>query len=965
MKQLLMSWQYVRLLVVTLGVVLLVVLSSVFVLLTQAQARQVDALANSARTLPHRPARALASSPVATEFPATMVQNFEGAWPAEGWTIQDFGTSGGEYLLGKRDCNPESGSYAGWIVGGGADGTNLPCDADYPDDVYSVAVYGPFDLTNAADSTVTFSFIGASELDVDGLFIGASLDDYNYCGVTYSGDYTDGYVQDMVDLSDLNCSGQPPSLLGYTNVTIAVFFFSDYSITDIGFTIDNLALTTLENAPPTATETLTETPTATSTDVPNGPTHTPTDTPSGSTYTPTSTPTETPTNTPTSTPTSTPTNVPTTSLNLTVGGIDPGQAVQTANGSVPLVAGRPAIVRVTVNVQSSSEPVLGVTAKLHAMRNGVELANSPLSPFNNGGSIAAPLTPNRENFGDTLNFQMPADWSNGGPLVIWVEVNPNRTVEENNYNDNRSAERTLNFINVPTLQIMLIPVAYQPNGQGLIMRPDLTQNNQGLTNLQNLYPVANVQTTLHNEYLFTGVLNGNGWSQLLNQLTAIRNRELGGAASTSKVVYYGVVPQAAVAGLTSFTAGIGWVGGNILTSVGLEQSVGVAAHEVGHNLGLNHAPCGVSGDPNYPFADGSIGDVGVDAYLRQFHSSADKDFMSYCQPIWVSTYHYNKMLQVLAAPATAAVQAPALASGLLIAGSILSDTVSGQLSASVPISTTQTESAGGVGAYRIEIRDANGVVQYSHAFTPAAIDTHSDAPNYGFSFVAPLIANLGRIQLWKENTLLTEQIAAPVPPDLTASLIEAPNTITVNWQTTSPDGTPVTVALRYSADNGLSWRVLAPNLTGASFTIDKRNLPGSSSGQLEVIAGNTTKARTMTLSIGTIANKAPVVSIAGSAAIQQYKQQPLLLQAVALDIEDGYLQGNRLVWTDENKQVLGMGETLSLPAGLPLGAHTLTLTATDSAGAQAVDTVQVTVILPPPASLGKSHSLYLPLIQHR
>ncbi|MFN8443981.1 MAG: M66 family metalloprotease [Caldilineaceae bacterium] len=511
---------------------------------------------------------------------------------------------------------------------------------------------------------------------------------------------------------------------------------------------------------------------------------------------------------------------------------------------------------------------------------------------------------------------------------------------------------------------MLIPVAYQPNGQGAIMRPDLAQNNQGLTNLQNLYPVANVQTTLHSEYLFTGVLSGNGWSQLLNQLTAIRNRELGGAASTSKVVYYGIVPQAAVAGLTSFTAGIGWVGGNILTSAGLEQSVGVAAHEVGHNLGLNHAPCGVSGDPDYPFADARIGDVGVDVYLRQFHSSADKDFMSYCQPIWVSAYHYNKMLQVLAQPALVARPSSALASGLLIAGSILSNTVSGQLSASVPISTTQTEAAGGAGAYRVELRDANGVVQYSHAFTPAAVDTHTAVPDYGFSFVAPLIANLGRIQLWKGNTLLTEQIAALVPPELTASLSEATNSITVNWQTSSPDGTPVTVALRYSADNGLSWRVLALNLTGTSFTIDKRNLPAGSSGQLEVIAGNTTKTRTKALPIGAIANKAPVVSIAGPGAIQQYKRQPLLLQAVALDIEDGYLQGNRLVWTDEHGQVLGVGETLSLPTGLTLGAHTLTLTATDSAGAHSVDTVQVTVTLPQPGSLGKSHSVYLPLIQH-
>jgi len=338
--------------------------------------------------------------------------------------------------------------------------------------------------------------------------------------------------------------------------------------------------------------------------------------------------------------------------------------------------------------------------------------------------------------------------------------------------------------------------------------------------------------------------------------------------------------------------------------------------------------------------------------------------MSYCQPIWVSAYHYNKMLQVLAQP-PAVMQSAAVGEGLLIAGNILSDTVSAQLSQSVPLSTTQTEPAGGVGAYRIDLRDTNGVVQYSHAFTPAEIDTHTSAPNYGFSFIVPQIANLGRIQLWKSSTLIAEQIASLVQPDVTAAAVDSPNAITVNWQASSSDNAPVTVALRYSADNGLSWRVLAVNLTGTSFTIDKRNLPGGSNGRLEVIAGNTTKTRTFVLNTGTIDNKAPVVSIAGSATIQQYKNQPLLLQAVALDIEDGYLQGNSLVWTDEKGKVLGMGETLSLPTGLSLGAHTLTLTATDSAGAKAVDTVQITVIPPPPVSLNKIYSAYLPFIVNR
>jgi hypothetical protein len=326
------------------------------------------------------------------------------------------------------------------------------------------------------------------------------------------------------------------------------------------------------------------------------------------------------------------------------------------------------------------------------------------------------------------------------------------------------------------------------------------------------------------------------------------------------------------------------------------------------------------------------------------------------------------MLGALMPPALSVVQSsaaqPALGEGLLIAGSILSDTVSGQLSPSVPISTTRTDAPGGLGSYRIELRDANDVVQYSHSFTPEAIDTHTSAPDYGFSFVAPRIANLGSILLWKDNTLLAQQIASRVQPDLTAAVIDAPNAITVNWQASSPDGAPVTVALRYSPDDGLSWRVLALDLTGGSFTVDKRNLAGGSGGQLEVSAVNTTQMRAVTLPIGTIENKAAVVSIAGPPVVQQYKNQPLLLQAAALDIEDGYLQGNSLVWTDEKGRMLGVGETLWLPTGLPLGVHTLTLTATDSAGAKSVDTVQITVI-PPPDSPSQIYSNYLPFMLHR
>ncbi len=76
----------------------------------------------------------------------------------------------------------------------------------------------------------------------------------------------------------------------------------------------------------------------------------------------------------------------------------------------------------------------------------------------------------------------------------------------------------------------------------------------------------------------------------------------------------------------------------------IQESVNTAVHEVGHNQGAPHAPCGVgSSDPNYPHAGASIGIRGLDpldgtTYLPSQHT----DFMSYCRPYWVSDYRWRK-----------------------------------------------------------------------------------------------------------------------------------------------------------------------------------------------------------------------------------------------------------------------------------------------------------------------------------
>jgi hypothetical protein len=72
----------------------------------------------------------------------------------------------------------------------------------------------------------------------------------------------------------------------------------------------------------------------------------------------------------------------------------------------------------------------------------------------------------------------------------------------------------------------------------------------------------------------------------------------------------------------------------------------VAAHELAHNWGRNHAPCGgaLNPDPLYPRADGSIGSYGLDVATATLKPSSLRDIMGYCDPKWIGEYSYRGVM---------------------------------------------------------------------------------------------------------------------------------------------------------------------------------------------------------------------------------------------------------------------------------------------------------------------------------
>jgi len=668
-----------------------------------------------------------------------------------------------------------------------------------------------------------------------------------------------------------------------------------------------------------------------------------------------------------------PDGAPSTSLNLAVSHIEVSQAIQRPDNSVPMVAERPAVARVYIEVQNGAEEVAGVSAQLHAARDGKELADSPISPFN--ANFTAPLSPDANQLNHSLNFQLPTTWLTAGSLTLWAEANPKESVAEADYNDNRSDDLSLDFMPVAPLEVVLIPIAYMKNGDEQELRqPSLNGSNYlGLGMLPHTYPQANLNVKLHSEYTFKGDLaTAEGWFQLLQEIAQLRLLEqpdgsFAGNANTMPK-YYGVAPLRDV-----YYGGIAYQPG--AAALGIVEQFDAAAQQMGYNLDLRsvgecsnpHNP-----DPTYPYTDGYIENVGLDVYNRRLKAGHEnRDVMSNCWPKWISDYHYemlrqsmsnahqqkqlerglhtwqelfsvyNRLMSVffdLEIPDNTSLATPEAQNALLISGRISSDgsSSSAKLNHVLPTSSTKIVTAPGAGEYRLELRDNSDKVQFSYAFDPAQIaQVGEEAPPADFGFAVPHVDQLGSVQVWKGDKLLTTLEASP-KPELSASFkehAEEPDLLVVSWET-SPSAE---VILRYSADDGQSWQVLALGLTEESVELSKSQLAGSANGLLEVIASNPTQSASLYLELGEIENKAPKVDILAEDSkdglIILSPNHPIVLSGVATDFEDGYISPQNLTW-NISPDVVGetTGHTFIIPEGLPAGEYTVTLTTTDNDG---------------------------------
>lgn len=199
------------------------------------------------------------------------------------------------------------------------------------------------------------------------------------------------------------------------------------------------------------------------------------------------------------------------------------------------------------------------------------------------------------------------------------------------------------------MKIKIIPL--QANGK----RPDVSSGAlEGYRQLLvAMLPITQADFTVGNVVQVSAPID---WPAVLDRLRVLRANE----AAPADVYYYGLLmPQDTLASFcgNACTTGIGYVANANAASLRVALGVGFAdrvsaevmAHELGHTMGRNHAPCVRGGsiegvDGMFPYPNGAIGSMGYDARRKAFlFGDRNTDIMGYCNNKWISDYTYKYM----------------------------------------------------------------------------------------------------------------------------------------------------------------------------------------------------------------------------------------------------------------------------------------------------------------------------------
>lgn len=320
-----------------------------------------------------------------------------------------------------------------------------------------------------------------------------------------------------------------------------------------------------------------------------------------------------------------------------------GKPVATRNA--PVIAARAAMVRVGFVRATTYDGNVELRGELHVTNPG-----KPEKVLTETLRMTSAVWYD-ERLATTMNFALDAEDVTPSTTLSFSATSPETGEEVLAFPGDGSTVPLAATTDAASVKVRLVPISYESDGSGRL--PDLVDTASYHDAIQRMYPVSKVDLTVREPFKWeTDVQpDGTGWDKLLTAMMQLRRAD----KVEPDVYYVGVFnPEDTIrdfCGRSGCVLGIApasdgsEVGLRVALVLGYKTSMsdGTLAQELAHAMGRLHAPCGQPAaiDRKFPYKDGSIGGFGLDVVTHEPKDPKTySDFMSYCNPVWVSDYTF-------------------------------------------------------------------------------------------------------------------------------------------------------------------------------------------------------------------------------------------------------------------------------------------------------------------------------------
>lgn len=393
------------------------------------------------------------------------------------------------------------------------------------------------------------------------------------------------------------------------------------------------------------------------------------------------------------------------------------QTTEVGVNGVPAITGRPLWVRISL---LADHPVL-LTApaevKVHVLRNDV-----PIGSVEAIGPDCLGTTPELSQPTRGFVAEVPASWLHSN-IKLYVTAGSSLRYPEEGY-------MAVAVRQPPELDLVLVPVDLPHVGLERALSGAEAQSI--IDRHRSIFPLDTINFSIREPYQYQ---NSDDLAQLIRELTELWLMD------ESSSFYQGVVP---VGEYDSMAAGVGQLSGPI--SWGKYElfedfpllTGWTLSHELGHNFGLAHAPCGdAPGSRPFPYSGGLTGTYGVIQFSDYLDMATPEhsDLMGYCGNRWISDHHYLTVLNTLEELITS-IRERAATHSLLVSGTINAENVILRPAFALEAAAKPPRA----GSWRWQLLDPSGTVLTEASFEPYELSGHDADPTAMFAFTVPVVS---------------------------------------------------------------------------------------------------------------------------------------------------------------------------------------------------------------------------------